>query len=182
MLLTGNPSGPAQKWCSDNKVSYALKPVARETLERVLSLRNLRAFVVHGRDLKALERVKSLLGTLNVESVVLVERPSHGNTIIEKFEDYSGRCDCAVVVLSPDDFGGLAGATGTAASLRARQNVIYELGYFCGSFGRKTGRVILLKFGDIEIPSDLAGVVYLNGTKDPKELVGELQGEIDHLR
>jgi hypothetical protein len=36
---------------------------------------------------------------------------------------------------------------------RARQNVIFELGYFVGSLGR--ARACLLRKGDVEIPSDL---------------------------
>ncbi|MDH8506261.1 nucleotide-binding protein, partial [Klebsiella pneumoniae] len=42
--------------------------------------------------------------------------------------------------------------------MRARQNVLYELGYFAGKLGR--GKVLVLRKGDIEIPSDLAGVLY----------------------
>jgi predicted nucleotide-binding protein len=41
---------------------------------------------------------------------------------------------------------------------RARQNVIFELGYFAGKLGR--GRACLLRKGDVEIPSDLYGVIY----------------------
>jgi predicted nucleotide-binding protein len=41
---------------------------------------------------------------------------------------------------------------------RARQNVIFELGYFVGSLG--SGRACLLRKGDVEIPSDLFGVIY----------------------
>jgi predicted nucleotide-binding protein len=36
--------------------------------------------------------------------------------------------------------------------------VIFELGYFVGSLGR--GRACLLRKGEVEIPSDLYGVVY----------------------
>ncbi|MNQ69236.1 putative nucleotide-binding protein containing TIR-like domain protein [compost metagenome] len=41
---------------------------------------------------------------------------------------------------------------------RARQNVIFELGFFAGKLGR--GRVCLLRKGQVEIPSDLFGVIY----------------------
>lgn len=41
---------------------------------------------------------------------------------------------------------------------RARQNVILELGYFLGRLGRK--HVCALKTGNLELPSDYAGVVY----------------------
>lgn len=36
--------------------------------------------------------------------------------------------------------------------------MIYELGYFTGALGR--GRVCLLRKGTVDMPSDLAGVVY----------------------
>lgn len=41
---------------------------------------------------------------------------------------------------------------------RARQNVVLELGYFVGRLGRD--RVLALKRGDVEVPSDFNGVVY----------------------
>jgi len=41
---------------------------------------------------------------------------------------------------------------------QARQNVILELGYFIGRLGRN--RVAALKKGNLEIPSDILGVVY----------------------
>ena len=42
---------------------------------------------------------------------------------------------------------------------RARQNVVLELGYFLGSLGRK--RVCALYKGNIEMPSDYQGVLYI---------------------
>ncbi len=42
---------------------------------------------------------------------------------------------------------------------RARQNVIFEFGYFIGKIGRD--RVAGLIKGDIEIPSDYSGVIYI---------------------
>jgi predicted nucleotide-binding protein len=41
---------------------------------------------------------------------------------------------------------------------RARPNVIFEFGYFVGKLGRS--KVCCLHKGDVEIPSDLAGLVY----------------------
>ena len=45
---------------------------------------------------------------------------------------------------------------------RARQNVIFELGYFIGKMGRKSGRVILLSKGNLDIPSDLSGILRID--------------------
>ena len=41
---------------------------------------------------------------------------------------------------------------------RARQNVVFEAGYFMGKLGRD--RVVIIAEKGIEIPSDLQGVVY----------------------
>ncbi len=96
------------------------------------------------------------LDTIGLKAIVLREQPDQGRTIIEKFEACAREVGFAVVLLTPDDLGGAAVAA-TQAS-RARQNVIFELGYFVGSLGR--GRACLLRKGDVEIPSDLFGVIY----------------------
>ena len=58
--------------------------------------------------------------------------------------------------MTPDDIAGSAAAP--ASAMRARQNVVFELGYFAGKLGR--GRACLLRKGDVEIPSDLYGVIH----------------------
>jgi predicted nucleotide-binding protein len=78
-----------------------------------------------------------------------------GQTIIEKLEHHS-EVSFAVVILTPDDVGGPKGGTTQA---RARQNVIAELFYFIGILGRS--KVCALVKGEIEIPSDIGGVVYV---------------------
>ena len=42
---------------------------------------------------------------------------------------------------------------------RARQNVIFEFGYFIGRLGRQ--RVCALTKRNVEVPSDYAGVLYI---------------------
>ena len=85
------------------------------------------------------------------------EQPNEGRTIIEKFEDYS-QVGYAVVLCTPDDIGALA-SQGDKLRPRPRQNVILELGYFFGRLGRS--RVCALLDGDMEMPSDYAGVLYV---------------------
>ena len=96
------------------------------------------------------------LQKLGLEAIILREEPDAGRTIIEKFEDCAADVGFAVVLLTPDDLGGAATAAATAS--RARQNVIFELGYFAGKLGR--GRACLMRKGAVEIPSDLHGVIY----------------------
>ena len=112
-------------------------------------------FIVHGRDDGARETVSRFVEKLGLETVVLVDMPSEGKTIIEKFETHAD-VGYAIVLLTADDSGA---RQGEKPSPRARQNVIFELGYFIGRLGRE--RVCALTRGDPEIPSDYAGVVYM---------------------
>lgn len=180
VLMTGMPSLDAQKWCDENCVSYQVKPMTREALERHLRLRRLRAFVVHGRNSAHRKKAVAALKKARIDPVVLMLQPSRGHTVIEKFEAVADRCDAAIAVWSPDDFGKLA-TSGTKGKNRARQNVVFELGYFYGALRRLSGRVVLLEFGDTELPSDIAGVVRIDATSPLNEVVVELQREFEHL-
>ena len=114
-----------------------------------------KVFIVHGRDTGTKDEVARFLEKLHLEPIVLAEGPSEGRTIIEKFETYS-EVGFAIVLLTADDSGALKGED---PQPRARQNVIFELGFFVGKLGRK--RVCALTTGSPEIPSDYAGVVYI---------------------
>ena len=65
------------------------------------------------------------------------------------------------MILTPDDVGCSAEYIirgPLVQKLRARQNAILELGYFIGKIGRN--RVCCLHKGDVELPSDIHGVLY----------------------
>ena len=116
-----------------------------------------RVFVVHGHDEEAKQSVARCLEKLELEAIILHEKPSRGQTIIEKFEDYAD-VGFAVVLLTPDDMGAARDNVDNLKP-RARQNVVFELGFFVGSLGRR--RVCALLKGDVEIPSDFAGVLWV---------------------
>lgn len=116
-----------------------------------------KVFVVHGRDDGARQAVARFIEKLDLEPVILDEQADKGRTIIEKFEQEAEEVRFAVVLLTPDDEGRLQGETDLKH--RARQNVIFELGYFAGFLGRS--RVCALTKGDVEIPSDYDGVIYI---------------------
>ena len=182
ILITGMPSQDARKWCDANGTTYLLKPVAREVLERCLGLRKVRAFVVHGRNKPNRQKAISALKKARIEPVVLLQQPNLGRTVIEKFEAVADTCDTAVVVWSPDDFGGLKSAGSKKVSRgRARQNVVFELGYFYGALRRRNGCVVVLEFGDAELPSDIAGIVRIDGNMPIENITQELKNEFRHL-
>jgi predicted nucleotide-binding protein len=113
-------------------------------------------FVVHGHDDAAKEGVARFLEKIGLDPIILHEQPSSGRTVIEKFEMFSNDVAFAVVLLTPDDVGSKAGGPSQS---RARQNVIMELGYFMGRLGRT--RVCALHKGNVELPSDYQGILYL---------------------
>ena len=116
-----------------------------------------RVFLIHGHDLGLRETIARFLEQLDLEAVILAEQPSGGNTIIEKFEIYSDVV-FAVAVLTGDDEAKPVRQDGQLRR-RARQNVIFEFGYFIGRLGRN--RVCALMEEGVEIPSDYSGVVYI---------------------
>jgi predicted nucleotide-binding protein len=113
-------------------------------------------FVVHGRHDGSKHEVARFLEQLGIEAVILHERPNAGRTIITKFQEESAGISFAVVLMTPDDLGGLAGEP---PQNRARQNVIFELGFFIGKLG--ASKVCALVASEIEKPSDFDAVVYL---------------------
>ena len=121
----------------------------------VVSSDSNRVFVVHGHDDEAREACARVLSRLGVEPVILHEQATAGRTIVEKLEHYAD-VGFAVVLLTPDDVGGVQGGE---QQPRARQNVILELGYFVGRIGRS--RVCALYKGSLELPTDYLGVVYV---------------------
>ncbi len=116
-----------------------------------------RVFIVHGHDIGARDAVARVLGQLGIEAVVLSEQASGGRTVIEKLEHHS-EVPYTIALLTPDDEG--RALSESTPKPRARQNVILELGYFVGKLGRR-GMCALHK-GNVEIPSDYHGVVYVS--------------------
>ena len=115
-------------------------------------------FIVHGRDNEAKETVARFLTRLDLTPVILHEQPNQGRTIIEKFEQHA-QVGFALALLTPDDVGALRDNSNDLKP-RARQNVVFELGYFLGRLGRK--RVCALTKGNVELPSDYDGVIYIS--------------------
>ena len=136
-------------WQEDDVAEGARAPHAGSTGT------GLEVFIVHGRDDGTKEAVARLLAKLGLSPVILHERPNQGRTLIEKFEEHA-EVGFAVALLTPDDVGS---HRGQELAPRARQNVVFEFGYFVGRLGRT--RVCALTTGSIELPSDYEGIVYI---------------------
>lgn len=121
-----------------------------------------RVFIAHGHDEAAKLKVARFIEEMGMTPVILAEQANIGRTVIEKFEQNTDVC-FAVVILTPDDTASLRDG-GTKPRFRARQNVILELGYFFAKLGRK--KVCALHKAQVEIPSDIHGVLYIPMDKD----------------
>jgi predicted nucleotide-binding protein len=151
----------------------------KKALQKKTSPNSQDVFIVHGRDLEPVKQLKTILAGLGLNPIVLHEKPSGSRMIVEKLEKYSD-VGYVFVILTPDDVGGpfkgkvpVLGETLLESSpLRARQNVILEFGYFMGKLGRN--RVCCLYRGDVELPSDMHGIVYVPF----RESVGEARDMI----
>ncbi len=116
-----------------------------------------RIFIVHGRNNELKETTARFVEKLGLIPIILHEQLNQGKTIIEKFEDYSD-VDFAIVLMTPDDIGYFASESNSSKH-RARQNVVFELGYFIGKLGRT--HVAAIVKGEIEIPTDISGILYI---------------------
>lgn len=115
-------------------------------------------FIVHGHDGEAVVKVARLVEKLGLMAIILNERANRGQTIPEKFEEHAGKASFAIVLLTPDDVGASKDEKDNLKP-RARQNVVLELGYFWGRLGR--ARVCVLHKEEVEIPSDIQGLIYV---------------------
>jgi DNA-binding response OmpR family regulator len=174
IVITGYPNAEIQKWCRETGAQYLIKPFNRVTLiENVNKLLDIKApvrqplcFIVHGHDEDTLRNLKDFINE-NLkfpQPVILKEERSTGRTIIESLEFYGNQVDIAFVILTPDDIL-CDPKDNDEVKRQARQNVIFELGFFYGLLGRLSGKVILLHRGPIDLPGDISGIIYIDISK-----------------
>lgn len=145
-------------------------------LERLAPAGPPGVFLVHGPNEVQRDAVQDWLESQGHRVIVLVQQIGKGRTILEKFTEHASEAAHAVVLLSKDDRGGPAAASPSEFRFRARQNVIFELGFFRGVLG--PNRVCVLYEEGVEVPSDYAGVEFVPMTSGWKSrLLAELAEE-----
>jgi len=142
-----------------------------------LTSENRTVFIVLGHDMANRRELKALLSDLRLQPIILDEQDSQGMTIIQSFEYFAASSAFAIVLMTPDDQS-RAGSS-AAQSWRARQNVVLELGWFMAHLGRE--RVLILYTGDVEIPSDILGVVYLHFKASVREVELRIQQRLRNV-
>lgn len=138
-----------------------------------------RIFIVHGHDVASKEELARILREMGLEPVILHERPEKGRVLIEKLEDHSSDVGYAFVLLTPDDVGS-PNVEPFNLKPRARQNVVFEFGYLMGKLGRD--RICCLYTGEVEIPSDIQGIVYIPFGKSIDEVYKKILDELRAAR
>ena len=157
--------------CGEKPVEAIKLPVNVNETEYVATSK---VFIVYGHDIEAREQLELLLRRMKLEPVILQNLPIAGDTIIEKLEaNIDVRYAC--VLLTPDDEGYPA-AQPKEKKNRARQNVILELGMLLVRLGRK--RVAILHKGNLELPSDINGLIYIKFNKRVDEVKERLGAEL----
>ena len=180
---------------------FLKKRKEKETIEETKSV-SKDVFIVHGRDHVPMKELKTMLYDFGLNPIVLHEEASGGLTLPEKLERHAKDVGYAFVILTPEDVGGhrdeirhklggdtpflsrsvtLLGGKVTDQVLdlfepRARQNVIFEMGYFWGLLERK--RVCCLLKGNVEKPSDIEGIVYVHFKDSVREVKGMIVKEL----
>ncbi len=158
--------------CAENVSSdvSGISDEAKFVEEKVNSTRKKKVFIVHGHNDALKQEVARIIEKQGLEAIILSEQANRGKTIIEKFEEHSD-VGAAICLFTGDDYGKAKDAT--SENLRARQNVVFEAGFFMGKLRREN--VILIADSNIEVPSDLQGVVYTSKTMWQTDVLRELK-------
>lgn len=129
-----------------------------------------KVFIVHGHDGELKHAIARLIEKQNLTAAILSEQANKGKTIIEKFEEHSD-VSGAVCLFTSDDLGHAKSETGEQP--RARQNVVFEAGYFMGKLGRD--KVVVISENSVELPSDMQGIVYTDKNNWQFDVLKELK-------
>lgn len=169
---------PAERDFSNVYYRFELDPII-QAIDYILTLgsthkietktekqeRHKRVFISHGRAQDWRKTQAFIEKQLGYGTIELEQEVSMGRTIIQKLNDASDKCSCAVIVMTGDDIA--------QDQVRARENVMHEIGFFQGKYG--LNRIVLLHEEGVNIPTNLAGIVY---TPFPKGTIEATEGKL----
>jgi predicted nucleotide-binding protein len=123
---------------------------------------NNKVFVVHGHDSELKNDIDIFLRDIGLDPIILHRQADEGLTIIEKFEKHSDVV-YTFILLTPDDVGMTVSEYNKTdkekeIEFRARQNVIFEFGYFVAKLGRRN--VCCIYKEGVTLPNDISGLLY----------------------
>ena len=120
-----------------------------------------------------MEQLELVLRRLGLDPFILQNNDGHSRTLIEALEmRIYDEAAFGIVLMTPDDYGYPKSNNDAERQPRARQNVILEMGMILASLGR--GKMVILKKGNLELPSDVHGIIYLEFNEHVKEVAVKL--------
>ena len=119
-----------------------------------------KVFVVYGHDGTARTELEAMLRRWGLEPLILDQLTSGGQTIIEKLDSVRRDANFAVDLATPDDEGNRK-CHPEEKALRARQNVVLELGMMLATLGRESVAILVKSDVAMERPSDIQGLLYI---------------------
>lgn len=157
----------AEYFCKSNTPPSAIANYIKNYFDtqRKRLLNNV--FVVYGHDEAMRANVTKYIRRIGINSLDLMEYSPGGiKTIFDALNSCASSVECAIILLSADDM--VFNDRHEFQAYRARQNVIFEMGFFAGVLGRD--KVIVLYQPDerFEFPSDILGIYYTAYRDDNK--------------
>jgi predicted nucleotide-binding protein len=154
----------AEKIEADNKHMAFMKPKGNKV------------FIVHGHNEPTREKLKEFLEkSYGIKSIILDKESDEGKTIMEKFEFYAKLSYFAFVIMTKDDIVIKERKTYE----QGRPNVFFELGWFCGRYGRD--RVRIIKEEGAKMPSDLDGIITHNFSENLEEIYSKIKQDLKYI-
>lgn len=150
-------------------------------------------YIVYGHATEDLNELKYLLLELGYDPVITDTRKNTGGSqyMLDMVISDFGKSQFAIVFLTPDDisismseFNKSRGDSNKPQfKLRARQNVIFELGLLWKEIGRSNIMILeKTSLGDIEIPSDLLGITRFQYKESVKEIKDSIKASLDEVK
>lgn len=140
----------------------------------IMPPQDMKVFVVYGHDSQARKDLELLLLRMNIKPVILANMTPSGQTIIEALIENTN-VPYAIILLTPDDEGYKKGCS-DQKRYRARQNVVLEMGMFLSKLGRE--KIAILHKGDLELPSDISGLIYIPFNNSIDEVKNKLAANL----
>lgn len=117
-------------------------------------------FLAYGHHDKAKTAVREFLSHNGLKVLELGRVGQFGDSILGNVDRYINQSHFAVVLFTGDDEGYSLKEGMSRKKRRARQNVVFELGYLLAKLGRRRVRVLVEE--DVEIPTNYHGMLYIS--------------------
>ena len=165
MGYSRNNVGPYNDYEYEEPPKYQTE--VTEESPHIADAKEKQVFLVYGNKPPELMTVKLVLSALHIQAVDIADNAT-GGTILEKFQHFAAESKFAIVLLTPADQVVVSGNADKKTVYHARQNVIFEWGYFLGSVGKENLAVLVndgaVGKGNLDLPSDILGteLIYMS--------------------